>query len=307
MTTANSVNSPLSGTTGTGNFVGSTSASLTTPALGTPSAGVLTSCTGLPMTTGVTGTLGVGNGGTGTATTFTQGSVVFAGASGIHSQDNAKFFWDDTNFRLGIGTATPESAVQITGERNNTPGTKGIHLGMNSGADVAIELCASTSSQSSYIDFNYPGQDFRGRILYSNATDAFSFQAAAGTYLMTFTQGLQMGSPTGGDKGAGTINVAGDIFKNNTAYTNPDYVLEMWATGKIVKFADNEGAKGYVLPSIKQIEKSMRETYRLPRMTDKAMGSFERQDWLLEKLEEAFICIIELKNKIEDLENKIAK
>lgn len=35
MATNNSVNSPLSGTTGTGNFVGSTSPSITTPSLGT--------------------------------------------------------------------------------------------------------------------------------------------------------------------------------------------------------------------------------------------------------------------------------
>jgi hypothetical protein len=26
---------------------------------------------------------------------------------------------------------------------------------------------------------------------------------------------------TGGDKGAGTVNVAAGLFKNNTAYTNP--------------------------------------------------------------------------------------
>lgn len=82
---------------------------LVTPALGTPASGTLTSCTGLPLTTGITGTLGVANGGTGTATTFTAGSVVFAGASGIYAQDNANLFWDDSNNSLGIGTATPGS------------------------------------------------------------------------------------------------------------------------------------------------------------------------------------------------------
>ncbi len=58
------------------------------------------------LTNGVTGTLPVANGGTGTATAFTAGSVIFAGASGVYSQDNANFFWDDTNNRLGIGTTT---------------------------------------------------------------------------------------------------------------------------------------------------------------------------------------------------------
>ena len=34
---------------------------------------------------------------------ITQGSVIFAGASGVLSQDNSNFFWDDTNKHLGIG------------------------------------------------------------------------------------------------------------------------------------------------------------------------------------------------------------
>jgi hypothetical protein len=36
-------------------------------------------------------------------TGLTQGSVVFVGASGVLSQDNSKFFWDNTNKRLGVG------------------------------------------------------------------------------------------------------------------------------------------------------------------------------------------------------------
>jgi hypothetical protein len=68
-------------------------------------------------TTGVVtlaGTLGVANGGTGTATAFTTGSVVFAGASGVYTQDNANLFWDDTNNRLGIGTTTPAYPLDVT-------------------------------------------------------------------------------------------------------------------------------------------------------------------------------------------------
>lgn len=59
------------------------------------------------------GTLAVTHGGTGTTTQFTAGSVVFAGASGIYSQDNANLFWDDTNDRLGIGTAVPSTALSV--------------------------------------------------------------------------------------------------------------------------------------------------------------------------------------------------
>ncbi|KKL97906.1 hypothetical protein LCGC14_1829750, partial [marine sediment metagenome] len=44
---------------------------------------------------------------------LTQGSVIFAGASGVLSQDNDKLFWDATNFRLGIGTASPGQPLHI--------------------------------------------------------------------------------------------------------------------------------------------------------------------------------------------------
>jgi hypothetical protein len=59
------------------------------------------------LTTHVSGTLPVTNGGTGTATALTPGSVVFAGASGIYSENNANFFWDAANIALGLGTLTP--------------------------------------------------------------------------------------------------------------------------------------------------------------------------------------------------------
>jgi hypothetical protein len=63
----------------------------------------------------------VAAGGTGTATAFTAGSVVYAGASGVYSQDNVNFFWDSTNHRLGIGTpfasSTPRRASAIPSKR----------------------------------------------------------------------------------------------------------------------------------------------------------------------------------------------
>ena len=59
-------------------------------------------------------TLSPSSGGTGTSTVFTQGSVVFAGASGVYSQDNANFFWDNTNNYLGVGVSPPLYALDIS-------------------------------------------------------------------------------------------------------------------------------------------------------------------------------------------------
>lgn len=57
-----------------------------------------------------------GNGATSWATALinmTAGSVLFAGGSGLESQDNANFFWDDTNNKLGIGTNAPIGTMEV--------------------------------------------------------------------------------------------------------------------------------------------------------------------------------------------------
>ena len=46
---------------------------------------------------------------------MTPGSVVFIGASLELAQDNANFFYDDTNDRVGIGTNTPNNTLQVAG------------------------------------------------------------------------------------------------------------------------------------------------------------------------------------------------
>jgi len=74
-------------------------------------------------------TIGVGYGGTGTSTAFTTGSVVFAGASGVYSQNNAKFFWDNTNNRLGINTATPQTQLTVVSNTQTTTPTGSLPAG----------------------------------------------------------------------------------------------------------------------------------------------------------------------------------
>jgi hypothetical protein len=61
----------------------------------------------------VAGTLVVGNGGTG-LTTITAGRVLFgAGTSAIGN--SANLFWDNSNNRLGVNTATPAVTTELVG------------------------------------------------------------------------------------------------------------------------------------------------------------------------------------------------
>jgi hypothetical protein len=50
-----------------------------------------------------------------TLSSLTPGSVLFANSSGLISQDNANFYWDNTNKRLGIGTSNPAYTLDIAG------------------------------------------------------------------------------------------------------------------------------------------------------------------------------------------------
>ena len=63
----------------------------------------------------ITNTGGGGGGGSmaigDTITSATQGSIFFAGASGVLAQDNSKLFYDDTNNRLLVGSASTPSTI----------------------------------------------------------------------------------------------------------------------------------------------------------------------------------------------------
>lgn len=70
----------------------------------------------LANTSAVTGILAPANGGSGTSTVFTAGSIIFAGASGVYTQDNASLFFDNTNNFLGLNNTSPKSVIHVGNE-----------------------------------------------------------------------------------------------------------------------------------------------------------------------------------------------
>ncbi len=127
--------------------------------------------TGLEWGAGGGGGMAIGD----SITSATAGSVLFAGTSGVLAQDNANFFWDDTNNRLGIGTASPGAQLQVNAGAADTIGsiikaatsqTADLLQFQNSSAtvltkiDSAGKLGVKTSSIDASADFQVTGDGY---------------------------------------------------------------------------------------------------------------------------------------------------
>jgi hypothetical protein len=88
--------------------------------------------------------------GTTPITSGTVGRVLFEGTGNV-LQESANFFWDNTNSRLGIGTATPAYQLSLAGSANIQGvtglnflvGTRGIFFGLTGSTEVSTYLATS--------------------------------------------------------------------------------------------------------------------------------------------------------------------
>ncbi len=212
---------------------------------------IATSASGSTVTVDLDGTIPVANGGTGTSTAFTAGSVVFAGAAGVYSQDNANFFWDNTNDRLGIGTATPgfplevskdlgNNEVSITISNKNNGAALGKSIAVNfQGTDTVgttklVSLISAAPVDVNWVDSNL---NFANRV--GDVVTLAGFFSGAGNFaasgsvtatlgaitatngnLVLGTAGNKLSIATGANASVGTATlVGGTITVNTTAVT----------------------------------------------------------------------------------------
>jgi len=140
----------------------------------------------------------------GTITGGTAGSVLFVNPTGIIAQDNANFFWDNTNNRLGIGTNTPGEKLDVAG--NIQSGGYFIMTSDNEG------LAGAGGPVGTWIRPKEPNSTF-GQILI-NASGVTSFHDSAGNVQVIFDNGdvgIGTSAPTTllslerGGSGAGTV------------------------------------------------------------------------------------------------------
>jgi len=143
--------------------------------------------TGLSWT-GSTGTLEADFGGVGdTLSGATQGSLLFAGASGVLAQDNANLFWDDSNDRLGIGTSSPASPLHVVIDDLNEAlrlETTDASTGSDSAPDIAIVSAKGAAN------------DYLGGIYYKGQNSASAQKTYSTVYsrIDNATAGAEAGS-----------------------------------------------------------------------------------------------------------------
>jgi hypothetical protein len=156
-------------------------------------------------------------------TSKTLGSVLFAGTSGYHTEDNANLFWDDTNNRLGIGTASPSMKLHVVGDTrhdNHVYIAAGAFLKLGIVTDIADGIALGYSTAQSALLFEHPGTVERMRLTQSGilalgTTDTTGL--SAGDFYASGV--LKTGAPAGGTAALwkiGTVSVTTPTNQNRT-------------------------------------------------------------------------------------------
>ena len=168
-----------------------------------------------------------------TFSAMTLGSVLFAGTAGLLSQDNANFFWDNTNKRLGIATATPSTKLDVvfdvnTGvlfQDNKTDATEKVfRLGTTHYTNAEEPFYAYKAVSSSTVN----SVDIGGGTSFGNAATDIYFFTAANNTTVTGTERMRITST--GTIGIGTtvprstLDVLGTGIVNTRIASNSNIV-----------------------------------------------------------------------------------
>lgn len=279
------------------------------------------------------------NGGSGLA--YDASNAIFAEISN-HSTINTALerarFTDGGKLLLyGVANQYDDSAIG-TDKLVIGPGSDGVvsaTITTSTGA-TGIKGTFSIPSGSAYVSLN--SQTFGSGVnkvplVFFTGTEGNSAAVVKG---VEFANGVILNTaagarPTGSFKGYGTLNVATDIYKNNSAYGNPDFVFEhCYRKGGVIKrvcrhvettsnaehveadcvLVDDERtaeiANTYagVMP-LEELEQHVSTKFALPHLAKLAPtdGFFGKSEGLLAAIEELVIHVIGLNKRVKELEN----
>lgn len=116
-----------------------------------------------------------------TLPSLTSGSVLFSNGTTI-AQKNANLFWDNTNNRLGIGTASPATTLDVQGSIATTAGNivtlKNTNASLASSPVLALDCSATGVDQP--VDIRLGSTNAKGLRIYASNADLGASPAGAG-------------------------------------------------------------------------------------------------------------------------------
>ena len=157
-----------------------------------------------------------------TFSALTTGRITFSGTGGLQS-DSANLFWDNTNKRLGIGTASPANSLNIVADNTSFRG----------------QLSLQTVSASNLNQFSWYNQTVESATIYQDYSDNswnfINIQSAPITFSTTNIErmrlfasgGVSIGNTT--DPSAGNLSVNGNLsYNGGYGSVAPVYGCRAW-------------------------------------------------------------------------------
>jgi hypothetical protein len=192
-------------------------------------------------------------------------------------------YGDFSTGNIGLGTLNPNAKLEVQGAQN------GLAL-------IMIDQIGSRQYAGLRLDRDGAEKWFVGM---TNINDNLTFRrTASSNYVVIDTTGkvgIGMQTPSYELDVAGDINTTGEIRRNGSAYNHPDYVFE----------------PDYELMSLPELSDFVAANKHLPGMPSadevktEGVKLFEQNRLLVEKLEEAYLYILELQERISRLEDRV--
>jgi hypothetical protein len=192
--------------------------------------------------------LAVANGGTNTSTTFTAGSVIFAGSGGTYTQDNSGLFWNNTDKRLLLGN--PNSPYSLGISKSSNSGSAAGYPSLDIGNTLVTQGDGSSTFNFASISVSSGNDAVR---LFFSSTYAAGINEPAGVLAVATNHPLKFRT---NNTDRMRINIDGEVYVAGTTDRGA-YNLQVNGTGVWGEGAYLNGSDANIKENIIDLDSSL--------------------------------------------------